>query len=198
MLRGPVQLKELIRSQCKIHGPKATIEHVSQKIGGILETTSPGQLPRNEKQVTNTRKNERLKEYHHSSNTGNASADDLFVVMQKAHTEDPSSQFICAIRTAPDPAIVLADDNQMHNMVAFSTSSSEFCVLTIDPTFSLGNFDVTPITYRHLLLETKRTGTYPAFLGPTLIHYQKTFAVCFLHQFNWLVSKVTRCQGIWY
>ena len=86
---------------------------------------------------------------------GDATADNLFVVMQRAHTEDPSAQFIRGIRTAPDPAIVLACDSQINDMVCFCTSSTaEFCVLTIDPTFLLGEFDVTPITYRHLLLKS--------------------------------------------
>lgn len=78
--------------------------------------------------------------------------------MQKAHTEDPASQFIQGIRTTPDPAIILAFDFQLDDLVRFCTSQSrgEFCVLTVDPTFSLGDFDVTPITYRHMLLETKR------------------------------------------
>ena len=65
-----------------------------------------------------------------------AAADNLFVVMQRAHTEDPSVQFVRGIRTAPDPAIVLAYDFQLSDMVRFCTSSAaEFCVLTIDPTF---------------------------------------------------------------
>ena len=51
-----------------------------------------------------------------------------------------------------------------------------FGIVTIDPTFSLGEFDVTPITYRHLLLETRRGNSTPIFLGPILIHYKKSFA----------------------
>ena len=85
--------------------------------------------------------------------------------MQKAHTEDPASQFIQGIRTTPDPAIILAFDFQLDDLVRFCTSQSrgEFCVLTVDPTFSLGDFDVTPITYRHMLLETKRKITSDIF-----------------------------------
>ena len=119
-------------------------------------------------------------------------------MIKKAHTEDPSTQFICAIRAAPDPAIVLANDYQIHDMVTFSTSSSEFCVLTIDLTFSLGEFHVqavTPITYRHLLLETKRTGTNPVFLGPTLIHYRKTFAA-YLFFASTLIGLSPKLQGV--
>ena len=133
-------------------GPKETTEYVSSQVGGVAQALGAGQLPRNEKQVMNMRQSEKLK----GKNEGDAAADDLFVVMQRAHTEDPSAQFIRGIRTAPDPAIVLAFDFQVKDMVRFCTSSTaDFCVLTIDPTFSLGEFDVTPITYRHLLLESR-------------------------------------------
>ena len=47
--------------------------------------------------------------------------------------------------------------------------------LTVDPTFNLGDFECTPITYRHLLLTTRRYGTAPVFLGLILIHYRKNF-----------------------
>ena len=49
-------------------------------------------------------------------------------------------------------------------------------MLTVDPTFSLGDFDVTPITYRHLLLRVTRTGKPPVMLGPIMVHYRKNFA----------------------
>ena len=48
--------------------------------------------------------------------------------------------------------------------------------MTSDPTFTLGDFDVTVITYRHLLLETCRGMNSPILLGPILIHYKKNFA----------------------
>ena len=73
----------------------------------MLESVAPGQLPRSEKQVTNVQKRERMKGRYDGGGNG---ADDLFLIMQKAHTEDPSSQFIHVIRTAPapDPATVLS------------------------------------------------------------------------------------------
>ena len=79
--------------------------------------------------------------------------------MQQAQAEDPSSKFVRRIRAVPDPAIVVADDCQLNDMNRFCTSSSEFGILTVDSTFSLGEFDVTPVTYRHLLLETNRRKT---------------------------------------
>ena len=72
--------------------------------------------------------------------------------------------------------MVLADDQQIVDLIRFCTASVEFGVITVDPTFCLGAFDVTPMTYRHLLLETCRNSQPPIFLGPVLIHYKKTFS----------------------
>ena len=44
----------------------------------------------------------------------------------------------------------------------------------VDPTFDIGKYNVTPITYQHLLLENKRDGEHPSFIGPVLLHEKKT------------------------
>ena len=98
-------------------------------------------------------------------------------------------QFIRSIR-ATDPAIVLVDDTQITDMVRFCTSSIEFGILTVDPTFSLGEFDVTPITYRHLLLETKKNHNTPVFLGPVLVHYRKNSVLMYFLHPLWLAYHV--------
>lgn len=92
------------------------------------------------------------------------------------HARSDESNFVRAIRATPDPAVVIAADCQLNDMNRFCTSASEFGIVTVDPTFSHGEFDVTPLTYRHLLLETKRNKNTPVFLGPVLIDYSKTFA----------------------
>ena len=100
-----------------------------------------------------------------------------------------------AYTAAPDPAVVLADDSQLVDMERFCTSSLEFGIVTVDPTFTLGEFDVTPITYRHLLLKTKRTERPPVFLGPILIHYRKTFST-YLFFASTLVGLSRQLEGI--
>ncbi len=72
------------------------------------------------------------------------------------------------------PAIVLVTDKELHDLVHFCTSF-EFSILTVDPTFSLGNFDVTVVTYRHL--QSKRYKASPVCIGLVCIHYKKTFLI---------------------
>jgi len=160
-----------IKKECLQQGPKSMLEKICAKAGGTLHAVASGQLPCSEKQITTVAAKEKLKKRPGGSTV---EYDDLFVVMQRAHAEDSTSKFIRSIR-ATDPAIVVTDDIQITDMVRFCTSSIEFGIPTIDPTFSLGEFDMTPITYRHLLLETKRNGNIPVFLGPVLVHYRKNF-----------------------
>ena len=46
--------------------------------------------------------------------------------------------------------------------------------LSVDPTFNLVPFSVTPITFQNLLVETVRNKNNPILLGPVLIHQTKT------------------------
>ena len=63
-----------------------------------------------------------------------------------------------------------------HELVRSTTSDILSHPFTIDPTFSLGKFEVTPIVFKHLLLKSKRTHGNPIFLGPTMIHHSKSEA----------------------
>lgn len=90
------------------------------------------------------------------SNSCNCDSDQLFTVMQQAYSDDPAHKFICAVNAAPESAVVVATDKQLHDVVHFCTSLIDFSVLTVDPTFFFGDFDVTLTTFCHLLLESKR------------------------------------------
>ncbi len=48
--------------------------------------------------------------------------------------------------------------------------------LGIDPTFNLGDFSVTVTTYRHLMLESRRTGQPTIMIGPMFAHQKKELA----------------------
>ena len=181
-----------IKEESLVKGPKAAVEGLSLKVGGLLGATASGQLPRNEKQISNAKLRSSAAKCESEIDSA---ADELFVVMQRAFTQDPLKKFIRDIKTAPEPAIVLADDQQIQDLLRFCTSSFEFGILTVDPTFSLGEFDVTPLTYRHLLLETRRNNQPPVFLGPVLVHYRKTFS-SYLFFASSLIGQNRQLEGI--
>ena len=71
--------------------------------------------------------------------------------MLQAHLEEGNEKFIRDVKAYPEPAIVLASEQQLFDLDRFCCNAAQFSILTVDPTFSLGDFDVTPTTYRHLL-----------------------------------------------
>ena len=50
-----------LKKECREQGPKATVECLSSAVGGVVGASAAGQLPRDEKQVTNVRKREKLR-----------------------------------------------------------------------------------------------------------------------------------------
>lgn len=105
-------------------------------------------------------------------------------MMQSAKLGDSCGLFVRETRPSPEPAFVLARDRQLDDIVRFCTIPDNFSVLTVDPTFNLGDFDVTPMTYRHRLLVSCRSGRDPVMVGPVMIHYRKTFHT---YVFSWLL-----------
>ena len=47
------------------------------------------------------------------------------------------------------------------------------CFFSVDATFNLGLFSVTPVTYQNLLIEIVRNKSSPIMLGSVLIHQTK-------------------------
>ena len=88
---------------------------------------------------------------------------------------DSQHTFIRSIQTNPNPLLlVLGTTTQFQNLKAYCTSELVSSVLTVDPTFNIGKYSVTPVTYQDLLLVSKRTGEHPICIGPILISQNLT------------------------
>ena len=85
--------------------------------------------------------------------------------------------FVRTVTAVPFPMMVLAFNYTLDDLVRFCTGQKH-CVFGVDPTFNLGNFDVTVTTYQHLLLQLKddQSQKSPTLLGPIFIHVCKDFA----------------------
>ena len=108
-----------------------------------------------------------------SSSSNIPHTDVLAQVMQMCKESSDSGKFVRSVKAAPEPMWILASDQQLTDIERFCTGDST-SVLSIDPTFNLGPFYVTPTTYHNLLVTTKN-GNHPILLGPILIHQTKTF-----------------------
>ena len=119
----------------------------------------------------------------------------LRLCLIKANLEDSDKKFIRDVKAYPEPAIVVATEQQLHDLERFCCNSSYFCIMTVDPTFSLGYFDVTPTTYHHLLLHSKRMDKPPVMLGPTMIHYRKTIPT-YMFLASCMISSNRNLEGL--
>lgn len=167
--------KSRIESQGGSHGPKQVLATVSRELGGVQFVCSPSELPRNERQVSYIHSKLKGSSASLSSSVASAHSDQVFAMMQSAKLQDSLGLFVRETRPSPEPAVVLARDRQLEELVRFCAVADNFSVLTVDPTFNLGEFDVTPTSYRHCLLISTRSGSNPVTIGPVMIHYRKTF-----------------------
>ena len=57
--------------------------------------------------------------------------------------------------------------------------------MTVDTTFKLGQFYVTPMTYQHCMLQDIKTRQHPIMIGPLLVHQKVDFPA-----FNYFCSTL--------
>ena len=157
--------------------PLQVLAEVENKAGGILGAKAGCDLPRNRQQVYNAKKSHKTQ------------SDTLAEIMRVCkETIATSDAFIQSVEAAPEPMCVLATPQQLTDLERFCTAE-RFCVLSADPTFNLGPFYVTPLTYQNLLMQSVKSANHPLMLGPVLVHQTKTF-----HAFSYLASTLVRLK----
>ena len=159
-----------LKKEAKKKTPKRALQFVSKEAGGILEATSAGALPRSRQQIKDARRKVTSKQDY----------DPLYSVMYMCKEGEGTGgdTFIRMVNAAPFPMMLIAFDYTLDDLVRFCTSPTCFSILGIDPTFNLGEFDVTITTYRHLLLHQQGNpgGKPPVMVGPMFIHVRKDFS----------------------
>ena len=179
----------LIKKEAENCAPKDAVSTIYKKQGGMMRATSIGELPRNRQQILNIRSKI-------GSNSSICSAkglrDPLFMVMEQSKLCESGDKFVRVVTACPEPMCILASDQQLTDLVRFGTDPSLFSVLFVDPTFSLGDFSVTCITYRHLLVTDPRTGQSPVMLGPLFVHQSKSYTTyhCFASSLIGIAPKL--------
>ena len=102
-----VSTKDLIKSECKTSGPKQTVHRVSDQVDGLLLSSCPGQLPRNERQIKHVKSS--VKQFN--------PVDEVYSVMFEAKQEDASNSFVRDMKVLPEPAVIVASDYQLDDLV---------------------------------------------------------------------------------
>lgn len=132
---------------------------MTKEKGGITEAEAIGDIPRNRRQVYNIKKPK--------SDENDALLSVMVMCKECTSEEDP---FVRIVTSAPEPMCVMCTELQLADLERFCTGSSEFCPLSIDPTFNLGDFSVTVSSFRNLLLVKQGTRKHPVMIGPMLVH----------------------------
>ena len=117
----------------------------------------------------------------------------LLTMANEERWGDSQYTIIRSIQSHLNPLfIVLATSTQLQNFHVYCTSELVSSVLTVDPTFNIGKYSVTPITFQDLLLVSKRTGEHPICIGPMLASQNLTKDV--YNEFVYCIQK--NCPGL--
>ena len=147
--------------------------------GGAGGARTASDLPRSRQQIYSVKS--RLA-------VGNADpVNDLLI-----YARDKEDDLVMNHTDFPVDTWVLGTRVMQKDLVRFSTCEGFRRPFSVDPTFNMGQFEVTPIVYHNLILTSKRTNQHPVFLGPTMVHHKKDYGT-----YKILSSTcVSKCRGL--
>ena len=151
------------------------VSELTRERGGKIEARGIAPLPHDCRQVS-----------HVSQKQTPSTCDPLYSIMIECkHAQGTASVFVQDVKAAPYPMSVSCFEWQIQDMVRFLMCNHRFSVLTVDTTYKLGEFYVTPMTYHHLMVENIKTKKHPVMLGPLLVHQKVDFPA-----FNYFASTL--------
>lgn len=114
-------------------------------------------LPRNRKQVSDVKRNAKPKK----------DKDEMCELIKMSRLEASQLKpFIRRVQVTPELSCIVASDRQLNDLVPFCTTQFlPALVLCIDTTFNIGNFFVTPTTYKHKILVDRHYRKKPTLFG---------------------------------
>lgn len=173
--RTATSTKKRIQQLASSNTPKAVVSELTKERGGEIEARGIALLPRNCRQVSSARQKQIT-----------TTCDPLYSIMLECKlAQGTCNVFVQDVKAAPYPMSVSCFEWQMQDMVRFLTCTHHFSVMTMDTTYKLGEFYVTPMTYHHLMVEDTKTKRHPVMLGPLLVHQKVDFPA-----FNYFASTL--------
>ena len=98
----------------------------------------------------------------------------IFLNESKIQEGDPKTTFVRDVRVGAEPLCVVGTNRQLDDLKRFCCNPVEYRPLTVDPTFDFGPYNVTPLSYQHLIVLRREDGKHPTMIGPVLLHEKKT------------------------
>lgn len=169
--------KEDIKKITRESKPKKAMAKLSKE-NDLLTTNASASTVRDMTQLYNMRRQEKEKKERQREGIPGAKVrkDKLYSVMLMAAEESGDEKFSRGITAWPEPMCVLGYDYQFKDIARFCCSQREAYPLGLDTTFNLGEFYVTPTSYKNLLLYNVRDDKPPLFIGPTLVHMTRGYS----------------------
>ena len=107
-----------MRDQCiQGSGQKQVVSVVTASVGGIVSASDSCAIPRNEQQVTKMKSRMKASSLPVSCAPG----DELGIIMQQVFMEDSSNIFVRDVKCLREPAIIVATERQLNDLVRFCT-----------------------------------------------------------------------------
>ena len=100
----------------------------------------------------------------------------MLMAICKQEAGNTSVRFVREVLISPTLSVFLASAVQLSDMARFATDPKKFCVLSFDTTFSCGEFYLTIVVYRHLMLQSSSAniGLHPVKIGAPFIHHSRS------------------------
>ena len=148
-----------VKDSIKLLDRKSALIDFTNDSDSILTVLNPCSIPSGKKQIRNLTQSAQP-------------VDDIAGLQEKCKKEFKCDavRFLLEVIAVPTLFVALATKRQLNDMSRFCTEEKQFSVLGIDTLFNVGQFFVTAVTYRHLLLrsDSAHIGTYPVMLGNRL------------------------------
>ena len=154
--------KSTMKDDLTFKSPAVAFMNAVKSAGGIVGARDSGELPRSKRQVYDLNRNMKKTDQ----------VDEL--LQYSKHREEA---IVIEHHDVPEDLWVLGKSHMTNDLSRFCTSELVNHPFSVDPTFNFGQYEVTPFTYKHLFLKSKRTGLAPTFVGPTAIHHSKQKSV---------------------
>ena len=120
---------------------------ITKNLDGISSCEGIGELPRNRQQSSDLKRKRTDKNMFGQRKTmsGKGKVGDPWYLLLKASKEqnsDKNTAFVRDVRVGGEPLCVLASKRQLNDLKRFCCNETEFKLLTVDPTFNIGQFDI--------------------------------------------------------
>ena len=178
-----VRTWESTRDQLKIvagemKAKEAVHRAITDGLDGLQSCVGLGQVPRNRQQVKDMARRKAVSRgsYPKKMSGAGRTSDPWYMLLNESKIQgrDPKTAFFRDVRVGAEPFCVVGTNRQLDDLKRFCCNPVEYRPLTVDPTFDFGPYNVTPISYQHLIVLRREDGKHPTMIGPVLPHEKKT------------------------